>query len=184
MNAGAGPEGAELFGLILSELQKEEDTGAPVKSVRVRCSRDAQALIPIYCALGIEAEFTGVQGLPDDVFELVSGCLSKHGVRVERRDGAVCCSGRLIPGYFNIPAEVSSAFVCGLLCALPLLRGFSVLSVFGKAQDGELVGSCEEFLRGSGIQFDKKGGTYIIPPDQKFIFPASSCLPDRPHFPI
>ena len=128
---------------------------------------DPEFMIPVLAALGLDAVFSGAQ-ISDAAFDVISGCLSKRGVTVRRNDGGICCSGRLIPGYFNVPADVSSAFVCGMLFSLPTLKGFSVLSVFGKARDEELTGACEKYLLESGIKFDKKGGTYIIPPDQSF----------------
>jgi 3-phosphoshikimate 1-carboxyvinyltransferase len=83
-------------------------------------------LIPLACALGVKATFTGHGRLPERPLGVYLACLPRHGVRCETRGGLpLTVSGTLRPGVFSLPGDVSSQFVTGLLLALPLLDGDS-----------------------------------------------------------
>ena len=49
--------------------------------------------------------------------------LRAHGMRIERRGDELKVAGRLAPGRFVLPGDISSQYVSGLLLAAPLLDG-------------------------------------------------------------
>ncbi len=81
--------------------------------------------LPVAAALGIRATFTGRGRLPDRPIDTMLELLAAHGVAVEGNRLPVTLSGRLTPGRFALPGNISSQYVTGLLLALPLLAGDS-----------------------------------------------------------
>ena len=47
----------------------------------------------------------------------------EKGIRYERKDNVLTVEGRLTPGEYRLPGNVSSQFFTGLLLALPLEEG-------------------------------------------------------------
>ena len=76
-------------------------------------------LIPIAAALGVSAVFTGHGRLPSRPIGLYAELLPQHGVSCRTQGGLpFAIEGRLTPGYFPVPGNVSSQFITGLLLAL------------------------------------------------------------------
>ncbi|XOQ43341.1 MAG: 3-phosphoshikimate 1-carboxyvinyltransferase [Clostridium sp.] len=83
-------------------------------------------LIPIAAALGISAVFTGRGRLPQRPLGVYLECLPQHGAVCESSGGLpFTISGKLRPGIYSLPGNVSSQFITGLMFALPLLNGDS-----------------------------------------------------------
>ena len=79
-------------------------------------------LIPVAAAGGVTATFTGSGRLPERPIGIYTDALPKAGVRCETEGGLpLTVSGALQSGVFEIPGDVSSQFISGLLFALPLL---------------------------------------------------------------
>lgn len=81
------------------------------------------------------------------------------------------CGGRLRPGEFSLPGDVSSQYISGLLMALPLLNEGSALTVTGGLESAAYVTMTEDTLRRGGISLRKTGGTWHIPGGQRLRFP-------------
>lgn len=79
-------------------------------------------LMPIVAALGCGAEFEVGGGLASRPVEALAEELNRHGAAVTGNR----VSGKLRGNEFNIPGNISSQYVSGLLMALPLLGGGSV----------------------------------------------------------
>lgn len=81
------------------------------------------------------------------------------------------CGGRLRPGEFSLPGDVSSQYISGLLMALPLLNEGSALTVTGGLESAAYVTMTEDTLRRGGVSLRKTGGTWHIPGGQRLRFP-------------
>ena len=81
------------------------------------------------------------------------------------------CGGRLRPGEFSLPGDVSSQYISGLLMALPLLNEGSALTVTGGLESGAYVTMTEDTLRRGGVSLRKTGGTWHISGGQRLRFP-------------
>ena len=79
-------------------------------------------LIPVAAAGGVNATFTGSGRLPERPIGIYTDALPKAGVRCETEGGLpLTVSGTLQSGVFEIPGDISSQFISGLLFALPIL---------------------------------------------------------------
>ena len=92
-------------------------------------------LLPVVCALGAEGRFLLRGRLPERPLSPLWEELERHGAVLSRpaRD-AVAFSGRLEPGHYSIPGDISSQYISGLLFALPLLDGEADLIPTGKLE--------------------------------------------------
>lgn len=128
----------------------------------------ARFLIPIAAAGGVNAEFTGTGRLPErPLFDLT---------KVLRKRGAVCgdflplnISGKLFPGIYEIPGNVSSQYITGLLFALPLLNGNSEIILTSPLQSEGYVNLTIKILKDFGVSIIKSKNGYVIPGNQKYI---------------
>ena len=78
-------------------------------------------LLPVVGALGADVTFRMEGRLPERPLSPLDAVLAAHGMTI-RRDGALLhVSGQLHPGAYELPGDVSSQYISGLLMALPRL---------------------------------------------------------------
>ncbi len=124
-------------------------------------------LLPVFGALGVEGEFVPHGRLIDRPLSPLDEVLKNHGMSFTKTETTINCSGKLTPGEYEIPGDVSSQYITGLLMALPLLEGDSTLCVTGTLQSKGYVKMTEELLVKSGIEYTHTGDTYFIKGSQK-----------------
>lgn len=79
-------------------------------------------------------------------------------------------NGRLKPGHYQLPGDVSSQYVSGLLFALPLLDGDSVLEITSPLESASYVNLTLSCLAKYGIKIENNGHRlYKIPGRQHYI---------------
>lgn len=136
---------------------------------RLECGESGSTLrfmLPIVGALGITAEFHPKGRLIERPLAPLDKLLSEHGVTVIKGDNTITSTGKLTSGLFELPGNVSSQYISGLLMALGLLDGDSQLIVTGDVQSKSYIDMTEEVVRTAGIDFNKSGFTYSIPGGQ------------------
>lgn len=131
-------------------------------------------LLPVVGALGADVTFRMEGRLPERPLSPLDAVLTAHGMTI-RRDGALLhVGGQLRPGTYELPGDVSSQYISGVLMALPRLPGESTLAVTGKLESAGYIAMTEDALRLSGIRLQKSGRTYTIPGGQTARLPAQS----------
>ena len=129
-------------------------------------------LLPVVGALGADVTFHMEGRLPERPLSPLDTVLTAHGMTI-RRDGVLLhVGGRLQPGDYALPGDVSSQYISGLLMALPRLPGESTLAVTGKLESAGYIAMTEDALRLSGIRLQKQARTYTIPGGQTARLPA------------
>lgn len=84
----------------------------------------------------------------------------------------VTVNGRLTPGIYKLPGDVSSQFVSGLLFALPLLNGDSVIEITSPLESSAYVDMTINCLAKFGIKVENEGGQhrrYLVPGKQHYV---------------
>lgn len=130
-------------------------------------------LLPVLGALGLEAAFLPEGSLFRRPLSPLWELLERRGMTLRREGEKLLCTGRLEPGEYELPGNVSSQFVSGLLLALPLLPGESVLKVTGPLGSADYVGMTEAALRDSGVRFSRRGQAWRVPGGQTYALPAA-----------
>lgn len=152
--------------ILVEPVSKAENT---VK--RLPCKESGSTLrflVPIASALGINAVFEMAPGLAVRPMDVLISALEAHGVSVIRSGNEIAVSGRLQAGKYEIPGNISSQYISGLLFALPLLDGSSELHITEKLESGAYITMTEDIIRKAGIVLDKTDYGYHIPGNQHY----------------
>ena len=75
-------------------------------------------------------------------------------------------SGKLQPGDYVLPGDVSSQYISGLLFALPLLEGTSTLTVTGKVESAPYIAMTLDALSQFGVRPKLENNVYTISPTE------------------
>ncbi|MBO7401589.1 MAG: 3-phosphoshikimate 1-carboxyvinyltransferase [Lachnospiraceae bacterium] len=129
-------------------------------------------LLPVVGALAAKGSFKMHGRLPERPLAPLDEELVRHGMVLKKQGDELQFSGALRAGTYTIPGTVSSQYISGLLFALPLLRGDSVLNVTGPVESRDYILMTEEALKKAGIRFEKTGNSYRIPGGQRYDMPG------------
>lgn len=146
---------------------------SPASAAAVDCIESGSTLrflIPVAAALGVSAAFTGRGRLPQRPIGCYTDCLPQHGVACRTEGGLpLGISGRLTPGEFAIPGNISSQFITGLLFALPLLPEESRITLTTPLESAGYVDITIAVLKDFGVTVlpDEKG--WVVPGGQRFM---------------
>ena len=108
--------------------------------------------------------------------------VGEHDTPIVKSSGNVKCSGKLDSGIYEIPGNVSSQFISGLLLALSLLDGDSVLSVVGREESRPYIAMTLDALNMFGIEIKRfmtnnaMGATYGINGSQRYSSPGKVSI--------
>lgn len=125
-------------------------------------------LIPLLTLSGKEVRFTGHGRLMERPQSVYEELFAQQGIRFEKRDSILYTEGKLKSGEITLRGDVSSQFISGLLFALPLCEGDSVIHITPPYESRDYVGLTEDVLEKSGIRFNDEGLTIHVPGSQKY----------------
>ena len=130
-------------------------------------------LVPVAAALGRAAVFTGRGRLPLRPMKPYADAFADSGATLAfpadpGRFLPLSVSGRLRPGVFELPGDVSSQFVSGLLLALPLLPGPSEIRLTSPLESRPYVDMTLAVLRAFGIEVHETDGVFAVPGGQHY----------------
>lgn len=129
-------------------------------------------LLPLCGALGAKAVFQMEGRLPERPLAPLDDQLRLHGMQLAQHGARLHVSGRLLPGSFMLPGNVSSQYLTGLLLSLPLLTDASTLTVTGRLESAPYVAMTEQVLAQSQLQIEKTPDGWRIPGTQRYALPA------------
>ena len=118
-------------------------------------------LIPIALALRGGGVFTGQGRLMERPQKPYFDLFDEKGIRYERKDNVLTAEGRLTPGEYRLPGNVSSQFFTGLLLALPLLDGPSAIIPTTPLESEGYIGMTLDAMREFGVDI---ASTRSLPP--------------------
>ena len=156
--------------LTVTGIRRE---GRPAKGRAVLpCGESGSTLrffIPVAAALGVDAVFTGEGKLPTRPIGVYLDCLPGAGVACKTQGGLpLSISGRLKPGVFSLPGDVSSQFITGLLFALPLLDGESEIRLTTPLQSAGYIDLTLQILAEFGIEVEPLPGGWRVKGGQRY----------------
>jgi|AGTN01.3.fsa_nt_gi 3-phosphoshikimate 1-carboxyvinyltransferase len=147
----------------------------PQSGAVIDCAESGSTLrfmIPVACAYEGERTFTGRGRLPQRPIDAYLRIFGGQGIAYNRPYGAnlpLTVTGALKPGIFRLDGRVSSQFVTGLLCALPLLEGGSRIEVIGGLESRGYVDLTVDMLRRFGVQTSCEGDNFSVRGNQAYI---------------
>lgn len=117
-------------------------------------------VLPIALAGGVTARFTGADSLARRPIDRYYSIMDRQNIAYFCRDRGfdLTVSGKLSPGVFYLPGDVSSQYVTGLLFALPLLNGDSEIRLTTPLQSKGYIDLTLDALQKAGIEIENDDG--------------------------
>ena len=129
-------------------------------------------LLPVAAALGADARFYMTGRLPSRPITPLTDQLMQHGCRIKYdAENILHCTGKLTSGEFSLPGNISSQYFSGLLFALPILDGDSVIHIEGDLESVGYIQMTLDALEQSGIKIIFEDDKFIVPGNQTYTLP-------------
>lgn len=135
------------------------------------CRESASTLrfvLPLCLLCGEKIHLSGSSRLMERPLGVYETLCKENGFLFEKRGQELVVRGKLVPGEYEIPGDISSQFVTGMLFALSLLDGESVLRVTGKMESASYVDMTLWVMRSFGVDVRRSGQDFFIPKKASF----------------
>jgi len=131
-------------------------------------------LLPLAARLGngSKAHFTGSGRLPERPNTALIEAMRQHGADVSDDFLPFTVKGPMTGGLYELPGNVSSQFITGLLFTLPALKEDSEIRFTTHVESGSYIDLTIAALREFGITIRQTEGGYDIPGNQTFVSPG------------
>lgn len=144
---------------------------SPEKNAVVDCNESGSTLrflIPVALTAAFPTVFTGKPRLMERPLAEYENICKKEGLLFERGDGKITVCGKLTAGNYEIRGDVSSQYITGLLFALPLLGGNSVLQILPPVESRSYIDLTFETLDLAKTKYEKDGNSVRIFGNQQY----------------
>ena len=126
-------------------------------------------LLPVAAALTDCTEFRGSPRLIERGIGEYEHVLPMHGVEIQKTADSFRTNGRLRAGEYSIRGDMSSQFASGLLMALPLVEGDSLLRVLPPVESRPYIDLTMDVLRRFGIIIEERAdGLFFLRGGQSY----------------
>ena len=143
------------------EGEKVTLTGADIRNIPenavLRCRESGSTLrffIPICLLDGKTFTFTGSEKLLSRPLSVYKEIFEKQGIYFEASADKISLGGKLKSGVFEIPGNISSQFITGLLFVLPLLEEESKIKLIPPVESRSYINLTLEALSVFGIKVE------------------------------
>lgn len=151
----------------------------PSGKITLNCRESGSTLrflIPLAGVLGLNADFVMEGNLPSRTPQVFIYEMIAHGMNINQEGNVLECSGKLLSGLYQMPGNLSSQFVSGLLMASPLMDSDNIIRINGELQSRNYVTMTEDAITLSGVGFGKGQSAYLVYGAQKYYFPAQAVV--------
>ena len=124
--------------------------------------------IPICMLNGEEHLLKGSDYLMTRPMSVYEDIARAQGLRFERSDGIITVQGKLQSGVYEVPGNISSQFISGLLFALPLLGGDSKIRIMPPVESKPYIDMTVQALADFGIEIVNDGNIYNVKGGQSY----------------
>ena len=126
-------------------------------------------LIPVALLKDNPVTLTGRGRLMQRPQKPYTDLFSKKGIECIQTHDTISFNGRLTPGVFKLPGNVSSQFITGLLFALPLLNDDSEIIITTETESKGYIDITLSVLKDFGIKVKNEGyKKFTVPGNQKY----------------
>lgn len=124
--------------------------------------------IPLALLTGEECVFQGSERLMSRGIEIYDQIFERQGIECKKEKDSITLKGQLKPDTFNVRGDISSQFISGLLFALPLLQGDSIINITTKLESEAYIDITIETLKLFGVEIVKGYSSFYIKGKQKY----------------
>lgn len=156
----------------------------PIRELPESCEADCgesgstlRFLLPVAGALGVDTRFRMHGRLPDRPIFPLDRELTRGGCELTRPEKDILrITGKLRPGAYELPGNVSSQYISGMLFALTLLDEESTLAVTGKTESAGYIEMTLQSMAAFGAQPRKTDSGFAVPGLGRYTSPGSACI--------
>ncbi len=129
-------------------------------------------MLPFAAALGKKCTFVGAERLGQRPLLPLCEVLNKNGVTTSYGESFLPCKteGQLSGNVFEIPGNISSQFITGLLLALGVTGGGEIKATT-PIKSGPYIDITIDIMKKFGVNTEKTENGYIVPQGQRFTSP-------------
>ena len=132
-------------------------------------------MLPVAAALCKKVAFKARGRLPERPLGPLLDNLKLHGVAYSWSWPLVLERDNITAGVYEISGSISSQFISGLLFALPLLNGDSIIRLSSPMQSTGYVRMTLSVLSRFGIKVEFNGTEFFIKGNQRYTSPETVC---------
>ncbi len=162
-----------------AEVTREGDTVTVIgadpkkrKNALFPCRESGSTLrffIPLALLSEEEASFSGSKTLLSRPLGVYNDIALGQGLVFDQDDNGITVAGAVSGGYFKVPGDISSQFISGLMFALPLAEGYSVIELIPPVASRPYIEMTANALSKFGIRTElTEDDRVIIPGAQKY----------------
>ncbi len=129
-------------------------------------------LIPLISAMGIETEIVGSKRLANRPIAPLLSVLKENGANFSGESLPIKTSGKLKSGHYKISGNISSQFITGLLFALSILDGESIIEIEGELVSKDYVEITLNVLNDFGVKVERKDNGFRVK-SSKYVSPKN-----------
>ena len=133
-----------------------------------QCGSTLRFFVPLCMLSGKKAVLSGEPSLiarPMTVYEKIC---KEQNIVFEKTDTSIMVCGKIKGGSYEIPGNISSQFVSGMMFALPLLSVDSKISLLPPVESKPYIDLTLSSLSDFGIDISQNGNEYNIRGNQKY----------------
>ena len=155
---------------------------SPIRNVLPQAVLDANEsgstlrfLLPLVASLGANCQFIMRGRLASRPLSPLYELLAENGVTLsETGKSPLSVSGRLCAGRYTLEANISSQYISGMLFALSIAHGKSVLRLSGKIESAPyILMTLDTLIKfGAEIEFDTENCTFYINGKERLVSPS------------
>lgn len=135
-------------------------------------------LIPLSLCFSKKTFFTGAGRLMDRPQSVYEELFKTKGCYLRKENKTLVAGGELQAGIYELPGDVSSQFITGLLFTLPLLKGNSEIKLTTPLQSAPYIDITIQVLSLFGVEISKTENGYLIKGEQQYKATELSCEGD------
>lgn len=125
-------------------------------------------IIPIAMTQFDSAVFIGTEKLISRGISVYEDIFAKQAIKVNKFKDKIIIEGRLKSGYFEVDGSISSQFITGLLYALPLLNGDSVIKLIPPINSKDYIDMTLKVLSDYQIKYEYEENQIKVFGNQKY----------------
>ena len=123
----------------------------------INCNESGSTLrfmIPIAAALGYKCRFEMSGNLGKRPLDVYYDIFDKNGIKYKKGESYLEIDGKLNAGEYEIPGNISSQFITGMLFALSMLEEDSLLKITDKIESKSYIDITLQCLKDFGIEIE------------------------------
>ena len=127
------------------------------------------SLIPIALSKYDNVTFVGTERLISRGIDIYEKIFNFQNIQIIKTNTSINFKGKLKSGTFNVDGSISSQYITGLLFALPLLNGDSIINIIPPINSKEYIEMTLDVLNKFNIKYERNNNTIKIFGNQKYI---------------